>query len=327
MTKISKEFETELLKYFQKETYCSNEKLLDVDYGFTTIPQRTKDFLKNLTFENNYKISSDTFQSSYENNKQIIEDFFISLETSYGTNSRDIFINTSKNDTVQKTLDTDEEQVKVIKKFILKKYSSMYTNFRNTYGKRYIEMTGDNICPYCYRSYINVIESDEGTKSITPDIDHFFPKSRYPFLSVCLSNLIPSCLFCNQRAKNDEDFYQSSVYPPEKIFDEIEFDYDVYLNKIYIKNYNYLMSKPEYEMHLNTFLIQETYATHTEVLKSIINKHRKYKKSKIEDLTKNTIGLSSLDIKKVVFYEYEFMNKKRELLYKLKKDLYKKIVK
>ena len=80
-------------------------------------------------------------------------------------------------------------------------------------------------------------------------------------------------------------------------------------------------------MHLDTFLIQELYAGHTEILKNIIDKNRKYRKSKIEDIVKHTVGLSSFDVKKIVFYEYEFMNKKKELLYKLKKDLYKNIVK
>ena len=95
MTKISKEFEKELLKYFQKAIYCSNERLLDNQYGFSSIPQRTKDFIENLSFENSCKLSNNTLISSYENNKQIIEDFFYSLESSYGKDSRYIFINTS----------------------------------------------------------------------------------------------------------------------------------------------------------------------------------------------------------------------------------------
>jgi len=327
MLKISKKYQDEILIYFQKPTYCTEKKLDDVAFGFSNIPDRTKVFLKQLPFEKDYKISNDTFISYYENNEKIIEDFFNLLEVDFGNTSRDVFIKTSKDETVNKTLNTDEEQVKVIKQFLLKKYSNMYKNFRTTHGKRVIEETGSNICPYCYRSYIKVVDEEKGPKSITPDIDHFYPKSRYPFLAVTLSNLVPSCLFCNQRAKNDEDFYKASIYPPHKIFDDIEFDYDVYLNKIYIKNYKKLISNKKYKMHLDTFLIQETYATHTEILKNIINKHKKYKQSKIQDLAKHTIGLSTSEIKKTVFYEYEFMNKRRELLYKLKKDLYEKIVK
>lgn len=322
MIEVSNQYKTKLLEYFQKDTYCTNDKLLDSEFGFTHIPQRAKDFLLDLSFEHNNKVSKSTFVSSYENNKQIIEDFFISLNSIYGIGSRDIFISTSANESLSGITDPLKLEVKYIKKFILKKYSNMYTNFRKTHGKKVIEETGNNICPYCYRSYINIIESsesDDTEKAITPDLDHFFPKSRYPFLAVTLSNLVPSCLSCNQRAKNDEDFYKNSVYPPYKLFDKIEFDYDVYLNKIYIKNYKELMLNANYKVHLETFLIQETYATHTEILKNIVNKYRKYKNSKIDDLVEHTIGLSAFDIRKIVFYEYEFMNKKGNYYISLKK--------
>ena len=78
---------------------------------------------------------------------------------------------------------------------------------------------------------------EKGKRAITPDLDHFYPKSKYPFLAVTLSNLIPSCLFCNQRAKNATDFYKTSIYPPNKIFDDIKFDFDPYSGKIFIENY------------------------------------------------------------------------------------------
>ena len=325
MINIKKEYQIELLQYFNKKNYSTNEILKESDYS--TIHLETKDFLENLSFEKNGFLSNDILCSDYEKNSELLEIFFKSLTAKFGQNSRDTFIETNEKTVCDISKNCNDEKVKTIKKCILKKYSNMYKNFRTTHGKRVIEETDINICPYCYRSYINVIEAEKGSKVITPDLDHFYPKSRYPFLAVTLSNLVPSCLFCNQRAKNDEDFYKASIYPPQKIFDEIEFDYDVYLNKIYIKNYKYLISKPKYKMHLDTFLIQELYSGHTEILKNIIDKNRKYRKSKIEDITKHTVGLSSFDVKKIVFYEYEFMNKKRELLYKLKKDLYKDIVK
>ena len=73
-------------------------------------------------------------------------------------------------------------------------------------------------------------------------------------------------------------------------------------------------------------LIQESYATHTEVLKLLTNKYMKYKKYKLKDIASYAYGLNENEMKKIVFYEYEFLNKKTELLYKLKKDLYGKIV-
>jgi hypothetical protein len=195
-------------------------------------------------------------------------------------------------------------------------------NFRTSYAEKLIEYSDMKICPYCNRSYINIIKDENRT--MIPDLDHFYPKSKYPFLSVVLLNLVPSCLSCNERVKGSIDFYSQAIYPPNKLFDIIEFDFDMYLNKIYIKNYKRLDEK--YKLLVDTFLIQEIYATHTEVLKSLTNKYLKYKKSKLKDIASYTYGLSENEMKKIVFYEYEFLNKKTELLYKLKKDLYKQIL-
>jgi hypothetical protein len=324
MIKVDKQDQKDLLKYFHKKDYDTNEILKDPIFAY--IMPATKKFLLNLSFEENGRIKEDVLFSDQVKNSLIIETFFTNLIAQYGANARDIFITTSEDVVCDFSSLNVDEQVKCIKKFLIKKYSRMYKNMRNIYGKKLIQSSELFICPYCSRSYIGVIESEKNSKSITPDLDHFYPKSRYPFLAVTLSNLVPACLFCNQRAKSSVDFYKSSIYPPQKIFDEIEFDFDVYMNKIYIKNYGQLISRPEYKTHLETFLIQEVYASHTEVLKSIINKAQKYRKSKIEDIAKYTMGLSASEIKKIVFFEYEFMSKKRELLYKLKQDLYKLIV-
>lgn len=44
----------------------------------------------------------------------------------------------------------------------------------------------------------------EQTK-IYGNLDHFFPKRKYPFLSVHYANLVPICLECNQSFKKDKD--------------------------------------------------------------------------------------------------------------------------
>lgn len=328
MISVDNKYQDKLGRYFSKNKYNTIEILRENSY--LSICRNVKDFLLNLTFEENGILKQAILLSEHSNNSQVIEDFFTSLKNNFGSNSRDIFINTQKvNGIIQCNYSSTDtaEQVKCIKKFILEKYENMYQNMRNIHGKELIKSSDIFICPYCYRSYIGVIEEEDGSRAITPDLDHFYPKSKYPFLSITLSNLVPSCLFCNQRAKNDIDFYKSSIYPPNKIFDDIEFDFDPYSGKIFIDNYHTLISKPEYKTHLNTFLIQEIYASHTEILTSIVDKVQKYRQSKIEDITKYTVGLTKTEIRKLVFYEYEFMNKKKELLYKLKKDLYEKIVK
>ena len=74
---------------------------------------------------------------------------------------------------------------------------------------------GIEVCPYCQRNYI----SSYGKKT-TADLDHFYPKSLYPFLALSLYNFIPSCQVCNSRFKGYKD-KGVSVYPYKESFDEL----------------------------------------------------------------------------------------------------------
>lgn len=65
------------------------------------------------------------------------------------------------------------------------------------------------ICPYCGRAYIYFIENayrKKGPHIVKPQIDHFFPKSKYPYLALSYQNLIPVCTTCNSiGAKGDNE--------------------------------------------------------------------------------------------------------------------------
>ena len=45
------------------------------------------------------------------------------------------------------------------------------------------------VCPYCQRNYISSYE-ENNSKKTTADLDHFYPKSLYPFLALSLYNFI-----------------------------------------------------------------------------------------------------------------------------------------
>jgi|GEM_PF-5709528 len=53
--------------------------------------------------------------------------------------------------------------------------------------------TSRKICPYCDIQWIG--------HAAHSSIDHFFPKSNYPLLSIFISNLVVSCTGCNDRIK------------------------------------------------------------------------------------------------------------------------------
>jgi hypothetical protein len=69
------------------------------------------------------------------------------------------------------------------------------------------------VCPYCNRAYTFVIGTD-AEKSTRFEFDHFFPKSRYPYLSLSFFNLIPSCHTCNATLKKDALFtLDDNIHP------------------------------------------------------------------------------------------------------------------
>ncbi len=86
-----------------------------------------------------------------------------------------------------------------------------------------------NVCPYCNRNFINPIYKEErvgqDNSKQAPDIEHFFPKSIYPFFALSISNLLPSCAFCN-KVKSDVDTYPNCKSPYEIEENYFKFSFD-----------------------------------------------------------------------------------------------------
>ena len=75
---------------------------------------------------------------------------------------------------------------------------------------------GVDICPYCNRQYIYTVQKQGGDSLLaTAQLDHFFPKDKYPLISFSFFNLIPSCYSCNH-TKGDNT--RKTIYPYEEEF-------------------------------------------------------------------------------------------------------------
>ncbi len=70
------------------------------------------------------------------------------------------------------------------------------------------ENLGVRTCVYCNRNYSLTQTKRDPKKGrlMNPQLDHYFPQSKYPLLQISFFNLIPSCDICNSRVKNDFDF-------------------------------------------------------------------------------------------------------------------------
>lgn len=72
------------------------------------------------------------------------------------------------------------------------------------------------ICPYCNVGSIacNYTPKSKRGKSYRGDIDHFLPKSKYPYLALSLGNFIPACSDCNSIFKSTTDPLKTPILNP-----------------------------------------------------------------------------------------------------------------
>ncbi len=155
-----------------------------------------------------------------------------------------------------------------------------------------------NVCPYCNRNYVHTLETSRG--KTRPELDHYFPKSRFPFLALSLFNLIPSCHICNSNLKGSKDFYKENhMHPYMDDFNDafhfkIEYldkgttlpiisDLDKFNIKIEITSDNEGVIEKITNSN-STFKIEELYNFHKDVAKELVQKSIYYNKTRLEEL-------------------------------------------
>ena len=212
-----------------------------------------------------------------------------------------------------------------------KKFEDLYeknlSNVKAPFKKPFFKLFEDlNVCPYCNRNFINPIykENSVGTdnKNQSPDIEHFFPKSIYPFLSLSISNLLPSCTFCN-KIKHDIDTYKHNCLSPYEIKSS-DFRFDFTLKSERVKEVKLISKNKDCKnseiLHLESLYNQ----VHSKYINDIFDDVLKYPKSYYDKSLKN-FKLTENEYKKVFrnYYKEEDFNK--QPLSKMTKDLYNQI--
>ena len=198
--------------------------------------------------------------------------------------------------------------------FVDNGYMKYFTNGNNaTYYSAYtfVEELNIKTCPYCNRNYTFVVKKGK----LRPEIDHFYPKTLYPYLAVNYFNLIPSCQTCN-KTKSDKfnidwinpyDVKQTDyklTYTPKSInFAQVshsKYDFDSFEINFISTNEN-----------IKTFKLKELYKQHKDIVLELLIKKAYYPKSYIEEL--KSFGFSEDEI-----YRYLTCN------YKSEDDLHKR---
>ena len=163
-----------------------------------------------------------------------------------------------------------------------------YTLYKRLKKPEYIKDLDITVCPYCNRNYIFNFKKIDSLEA-TAQLDHFFDKSTYPYFSVTIFNLVPSCQTCNQRkSTKPNDIYHPFI---ESLNDDVKFklklkDSKFYYDKNSLKIVTEVNKNKEkvVNSHIETFNIQNLYNEHKDIVLELIQKAQIYNESYIDEL-------------------------------------------
>ncbi|MDD5372659.1 MAG: HNH endonuclease domain-containing protein [Sulfurimonas sp.] len=195
---------------------------------------------------------------------------------------------------------------KILRKDIFEKE---YDNWceRKKYGSyEFIKTIDLKTCPYCNRNYTLIVDKESG--KLRPEIDHFYPKSIYPFLAMSFYNLIPSCPICNHTKSSKSA--ENLINPYDIKDDDFKLTYipnDV--NFLQIESTKYNTDSFEIEFiknndNIEIFKLDELYKQHKDIVVDLLMKKAYYPKSYIEEL-ENNFGFTKDEIYRLLLNNYK----------------------
>ena len=150
----------------------------------------------------------------------------------------------------------------------------------------FVKKNGIKSCVYCNAQFSITTERKNGSQSGMFELDHFYPKSKYPFLSTSFFNLQPCCSHCN-KTKSDRPALFSLYTSDYNSLDPFNFSLD---KKSILR---YLLTQAEDELiiiftsvdmnlknnHEELFHISELYKQHKDIIEELIWKSKVYNNS------------------------------------------------
>ncbi|MFD2939210.1 hypothetical protein [Flavobacterium notoginsengisoli] len=248
---------------------------------------------------------------------------FSSMERLYGqVNNERLNIGTLKSrfDNINNNISSNLESWNDLLKSIFD-YSKFIEISDNWNAYKYTTDLGVTVCPYCNRNYIHTLETDSGRTRA--ELDHFYPKSLYPFLSISIYNLIPSCHICNSNLKGSKNFFEEQHIHPFENLNQSKITFKLQYTDLKIEtvipninqfeidfNFNPSLNNSEMTMinnSLKTFKTKELYNNHKDIAQELVYKAYYYNKTKIEELQSilgTNSGIDENFIERVVYGNY-----------------------
>lgn len=177
----------------------------------------------------------------------------------------------------------------------------------------FIAKLSTDTCSYCNRNYIYSLSK---SSKIKPELDHFYPKSLYPYFGVSFYNLIPSCQTCNGLGvKGESDpFSKKMVSPYLMIEDDYKFTFDLtkldYLSPLNGKSSVDVILSKQIEGNVEVFKLDELYKLHNDHVLELIIKARVNYNDKYREYLNKYIGInfSDAEIDRILIGNYTSLN-------------------
>lgn len=174
-----------------------------------------------------------------------------------------------------------------------------YKEFRQTLLLDLSKSLNIKVCPYCNSQYTLFIEKKVNNQKLADfQFDHFFPKGKYPYLSISFFNLIPSCSICNLRKSSNARFDLDNFVHPylESFSDLTKFEVKdkqmvklLMANRIKADKLDIIMTNknnPKVANYNDTFNLEDIYSRHKDIVQEIYTKAYAYNKKNKESLLK-----------------------------------------
>jgi len=183
-----------------------------------------------------------------------------------------------------------------------------YKGFRkSTKGSWYANCLNVNACLYCNAQYTLIVKKNNRDKVLF-QFDHFFSKTLYPYLSISMYNIVPSCSNCNKLKSDTEFTLLNAVHPfVEDMNKYLEFDLNekdflnYFLNGSNIDKIKILLKKrknvpiggieeKKIKFHKKIFALDTVYQHFKDVAEELLLKKYYYNDSRKDELEKMSIA-------------------------------------
>lgn len=200
---------------------------------------------------------------------------------------------------------------------------NLYKSVRNEYLPQILHELNLSVCPYCNRQYIFTVNNG---RRVSAQFDHFYSKTKYPYLALSFYNLIPCCPVCN-KAKGERII---DINPYLEGFEnECTIQIDSPLNCIF-QNGDWgicIKGEKKHKKNIETFVLDKLYEKHKDYAMEIVFKEIAHEKGYLDTIKKEfmNIGVSDDLINRILFnYDTNTDNPKRPLS-KMTNDIIKQI--